>query len=58
MPDDQRYVEHDGALVWYSTFCSGWPVIMLHGGLGEASRTLHAECGGGVSSKKEEPWTA
>jgi pimeloyl-ACP methyl ester carboxylesterase len=28
------YVEHDGAQIWYSTYGSGAPVILLHGGLG------------------------
>lgn len=32
--DDQGYVEHDGARIWYSTYGSGLPVILLHGGLG------------------------
>jgi pimeloyl-ACP methyl ester carboxylesterase len=36
LPDihDQGYVEHDGARIWYATFGSGAPVILLHGGLG------------------------
>ena len=31
---DQGYIEHDGARIWYSTYGSGSPVILLHGGLG------------------------
>jgi pimeloyl-ACP methyl ester carboxylesterase len=32
--DDQGYVEHDGARIWYATYGSGFSVILLHGGLG------------------------
>lgn len=32
--DKQGYVEHDGARIWYATYGSGAPVILLHGGLG------------------------
>jgi pimeloyl-ACP methyl ester carboxylesterase len=31
---DQGYVDHDGARLWYATYGSGSPVILLHGGLG------------------------
>jgi pimeloyl-ACP methyl ester carboxylesterase len=31
---DQGYVERDGARIWYATYGSGAPVILLHGGLG------------------------
>ena len=34
--DEQGYVEHDGAQIWYATFGSGSPVILLHGGLGHS----------------------
>jgi len=34
--DDQGYVEHDGARIWYTTYGSGPPVILLHGGLGHS----------------------
>lgn len=34
--DDQGWVEHDGARIWYSAFGSGPPVILLHGGLGHS----------------------
>lgn len=30
----QGHVPHDGATIWYSSFGSGEPVILLHGGLG------------------------
>jgi pimeloyl-ACP methyl ester carboxylesterase len=34
--DERSYVEHDGARIWYATFGSGPPVILLHGGLGHS----------------------
>jgi pimeloyl-ACP methyl ester carboxylesterase len=34
--NEQGYVEHDGARIWYSTHGSGRPVILLHGGLGHS----------------------
>ena len=34
--NDQGTVEHDGARIWYATFGSGSPVILLHGGLGHS----------------------
>ncbi|HEU5012140.1 MAG TPA: alpha/beta hydrolase [Roseiflexaceae bacterium] len=34
--DDQGYVAHDGARIWYATYGSGEPVILLHGGLGHS----------------------
>ena len=33
---EQGYVDHDGARIWYATFGSGSPVILLHGGLGQS----------------------
>lgn len=35
-PTEQGHVEHDGARIWYSTFGSGAPVVLLHGGLGHS----------------------
>src|ERR1700676_786114 len=35
-PNDQGYTEHEGARIWYSTYGSGPPVILLHGGLGHS----------------------
>lgn len=32
--DNQGYVEHEGARIWYAAYGSGSPVMMLHGGLG------------------------
>jgi pimeloyl-ACP methyl ester carboxylesterase len=32
--DRRGHVEHDGARIWYASFGSGPPVILLHGGLG------------------------
>jgi pimeloyl-ACP methyl ester carboxylesterase len=34
--NDQGYVESDGARIWYATYGSGSPVILLHGGLGHS----------------------
>lgn len=34
--DTQGYVEHEGARIWYASFGSGEPVILLHGGLGHS----------------------
>ena len=34
--DDQGYVEHDGAQIWYAAYGSGPPVILMHGGLGHS----------------------
>jgi pimeloyl-ACP methyl ester carboxylesterase len=34
--NEQGYVQHDGARIWYATFGSGSPVILLHGGLGHS----------------------
>lgn len=34
--DDQGYIEHDGARIWYAAYGSGAPVILLHGGLGNS----------------------
>ncbi len=33
---DQGYVEHDGARIWYASYGVGLPVILLHGGLGHS----------------------
>jgi pimeloyl-ACP methyl ester carboxylesterase len=33
---DQGYVEYEGARIWYATYGSGSPVILLHGGLGHS----------------------
>ena len=34
--NDEGYVEHDGARIWYVSYGSGFPVILLHGGLGHS----------------------
>jgi pimeloyl-ACP methyl ester carboxylesterase len=38
LPETQErgYVEHDGAGIWYTAYGTGSPVILLHGGLGNA----------------------
>jgi pimeloyl-ACP methyl ester carboxylesterase len=33
---DEGYVQHDGAQIWYATYGSGAPVVLLHGGLGHS----------------------
>lgn len=35
-PTEQGYIEHDGAHIWYASYGSGSPVILLHGGLGHS----------------------
>ncbi len=35
-PDTQGNVEHKGAQIWYATYGSGSPVILLHGGFGHS----------------------
>ena len=35
--DDKGYIENEGARIWYATYGSGSPVILLHGGLGHSS---------------------
>jgi pimeloyl-ACP methyl ester carboxylesterase len=32
----QGYVENDGARIWYSSYGVGFPVLLLHGGLGHS----------------------
>ena len=34
--ENQGYVEHDGARIWFASYGSGSPVILLHGGLGHS----------------------
>src|SRR5215204_663933 len=34
--NEQGYAEHAGARIWYATYGSGPPVILLHGGLGHS----------------------
>ncbi len=34
--NEQGYVENEGARIWYSSYGSGAPVILLHGGLGNS----------------------
>ena len=34
--NDQSYVEHEAAQIWYATYGAGSPVILLHGGLGHS----------------------
>ncbi len=39
--DNQGYVEHDGARIWYATYGTGSPVLLLHGGLGNSGNWGH-----------------
>ncbi len=43
LPDanEQGYVEHDGARIWYASFGAGLPVILLHGGMGHGGNWAH-----------------
>jgi pimeloyl-ACP methyl ester carboxylesterase len=34
--NDQGYVENEGARIWYASYGSGAPVMLLHGGLGNS----------------------
>ncbi|HZZ06053.1 alpha/beta hydrolase [Paraburkholderia sp.] len=34
--NDHGYVEHEGAHIWYASYGTGAPVILLHGGLGHS----------------------
>src|SRR5512138_1390344 len=36
LTQNQGYVEHDGARIWYADYGSGPAVILLHGGLGNS----------------------
>jgi pimeloyl-ACP methyl ester carboxylesterase len=33
---NQGYVNHDGARIWYAAYGAGFPVVLLHGGLGHS----------------------
>src|ERR1700710_128880 len=33
---EHGYADHDGASIWYASFGSGSPVVLLHGGLGHS----------------------
>jgi pimeloyl-ACP methyl ester carboxylesterase len=34
--EEQGYIEHDGARIWYAAYGSSQPVILLHGGMGNS----------------------
>ena len=34
--NDQGYIENEGTRLWYASYGSGAPVILLHGGLGHS----------------------
>ena len=36
LTEDQGYLKHEGARIWYITYGSGAPVFLLHGGLGHS----------------------
>jgi pimeloyl-ACP methyl ester carboxylesterase len=49
-PDNDGYVDHDGARIHYSTYGTGRPVLLLHGGLGHGGNwgyQVPALCGSG-----------
>jgi len=71
-PNDQSYLQHDGARIWYAAYGSGSPVILLHGGLGHSGnwgyqvpalvssgyRTIVIDSRGhGRSTRDERPYT-
>ncbi len=70
--NNQGYVEHDGARIWYATHGTGVPVILLHGGLGHSGNwgyqvpalvrsgyraVLIDSRGHGRSTRDERPYT-
>jgi pimeloyl-ACP methyl ester carboxylesterase len=70
--DDEGYVGHDGARIWYATYGAGPPVILLHGGLGHSGNwgyqvpalvgsghrvVLIDSRGHGRSTRDERPYT-
>jgi pimeloyl-ACP methyl ester carboxylesterase len=70
--NDQGYVDHEGARIWYATFGAGLSVIMLHGGLGHSGNwayqvpglmgsgyrvVLIDSRGHGRSTRDEQPYT-
>ena len=71
--NDQGYVDHEGARIWYAAFEAGHSVIMLHGGLGHSGNwgfqvpdlvsTGHRAIlidsrGHGHSARDEQPYTS
>ena len=38
---DHGCVDHDGARIWYASYGSGSPVMLLHGGLGHSGNWGH-----------------
>jgi pimeloyl-ACP methyl ester carboxylesterase len=40
-PDTKGFVEVDGAKIYYATFGTGTPVILLHGGMGNSDHWSH-----------------
>jgi pimeloyl-ACP methyl ester carboxylesterase len=70
--NDQGYIEHDGARIWYARYGAGPPVILLHGGLGHSGNwgyqvpalVRHGYCavlidsrGHGRSTRDRRPYT-
>ena len=70
--NDQGYIEHNGARIWYASYGSGAPVVLLHGGLGHSGNwgyQIPALVGGGYravlidsrghgrSTRDERPYT-
>ena len=40
-PGDAGHVDNDGARIWYASYGSGEPVLLLHGGLGHSGNWGH-----------------
>ena len=70
--NDQGYVENNGARIWYATYGSGSPVILLHGGLGHSGNWGYQvsalvnngyraividSCGHGRSTRDSQPYS-
>jgi hypothetical protein len=61
--NDLGYIENDGARIWYSTYGSGSPVVLLHGGLGHGGNWGVPDCGPGRkrlscrSHRQPWPWS-
>jgi pimeloyl-ACP methyl ester carboxylesterase len=70
--NDEGYIEHEGARIWYAAYGSGLPVMLLHGGLGHGGNwgyqvpalvgsgyraVLIDSRGHGLSSRDERPFS-
>ncbi|WP_349957099.1 alpha/beta hydrolase [Rhizobium sp. ZPR3] len=70
--ETEGHIDHDGARIWYASYGSGAPVILLHGGLGNSGNwgyqvpalidaghqvTVVDSRGHGRSTRDERPYT-